>query len=175
MRSEPDFELLPQGPAGPALRWAVATAAFLATAAVACVTHYGTELGRAKAALEHERTSPPAQHQPVRQAPPAYADAAWAAVGLLQAPVDAWLRETENCLPETARVRELRIDVAATRTTAAIELQGEVALATWLQCLNSGSERPAWRAASVQAATEGGMPAGTWRPNWTVVLERADR
>lgn len=175
MRSEPDFELLPPPRLPAAWRAALAlcsAGAVLALASTAALWHLQrqsqSEWQRALQVSQRPLLPPPAPE-------PAYASVAREAMTLMQRPIDGWLRELERCLPERARVRELRVDARAARVMAQVDLQGELALAPWLQCLNAGLESPAWRVSQVGAATDAATPVSSaWRPAWTVVLERAE-
>jgi hypothetical protein len=175
MRSEPDFELLPPPRVGTGWRVAFAiSAACAAAACVACVIFWSLQR-EARSMLERSLASP--QQVLPRSLPPepAYAAVAREAAKLMQHPIDGWLRELERCQPERARTRELRVDARAGRVVAQVELQGELALSPWLQCLNAGLASPVWRTAQAGAAADGATPlSATGRPAWTVVLERVE-
>jgi hypothetical protein len=174
MRSEANFELLPAPRVGKGWRIAFALSAGCAVAAlVTCVLLWNLQR-ETRLALERSLASP----QVAPRSPPAepsYAPVAREAAKLMQRPIDGWLRELEQCQPDLARMRELRVDARAGRVVAQVELQGELALAPWLQCLNAGLASPVWRTAQAGAA-EGATTSmsGGWQPAWTVVLERAE-
>lgn len=173
MNSEPDFELLTRPAIGPLERAALFGSALLAATALASACYLWVEQRAVARELVRVATS---RIPSVAAAPgvdPRFAEAAWKASQLLQAPVDSWLRELEHCQPEQARTRDLRVDVAAQRVTAVVEIKGDVVVAAWLQCFNAGLALPAWRVARVDATSDV-APAGSpmWQPSWSVVLER---
>lgn len=171
--SEPDFELLPQ-PArpwrGPWVVGLAAAAALLSGAWAGYEWMRYRHVASQYAALLAERA-----HAPVASgaaAPPAYEQEALQVAALLQAPVDAWLRELENCQASNARTAQLSIDVPAGRVTTLVDVRGTPELTVWLQCLNAGLHRPPWRIVRMTNEPQG---AGSTEPQWKVELIRERR
>lgn len=170
MRSEPDFELLPQRPVACWRRLllpvcAAVTLASVVWAAVQWAQYRSAQ--RALNAVQAEQSHTPAVITPTA---PSYALEALKAAQLLQAPVDNWLRELERCQPDNAQTRELRVDVGGRMVTTSVEFTGSPEIVAWLGCLNAGLATPAWRMAQMSALDR---PLGAVSTaSWTVVLER---
>ncbi|HYE71063.1 MAG TPA: hypothetical protein VD932_06015 [Aquabacterium sp.] len=157
--------------------WCIALAVSAACAAVAVASAAILWNMQRQAGHELERALASVRQNPQASAPPepAYAPIAREAAKLMQRPIDGWLRELERCQPEQARLRELRVDAKGGRVAAQVELQGDLALAPWLQCLNAGLNSPVWRTGHVSAATDAvASMSHAWRPAWAVVLERVE-
>jgi len=175
MRSDPDFELLPPPRVGWRWRVVLALSAVCAAAAMSSAALLWNMQRQAKQELERALASSRPVAPVGLPAEPVYAPMAREAAKLMQRPIDGWLREIERCQPEQARMRDLRVDAKAGRVVAQVELQGELALAPWLQCLNAGLESPVWRTMQVGGATDAMTSApSAWRPAWAVVLERVE-